>query len=172
MHVPKTYSVGLGASDKWMMVTILRWWPKNGHHHQLITRFHPTSSPHDPHSVRWSVPLYHSAPLHHWHQAVQFDTIWHNFETIQHALVPFFTIGSRWVSTGTIWWHFVPFGIISYDFVPLISIQYHWVLCGIIGYHFRTIGYLSVSFGIIRCIFDPFYHLVAFWWPLVPLGSI
>ena len=112
---------------------------------------------------------------HHWHQAVQlapFGTILKPFSMLWYHLAPFFTIGSRWVSTGTIWWHFVPFGIISYHFVPLISIQYHWVLCGIIGYHFHTIGYLSVSFGIIRCIFDPFYHLVAFWWPLVPLGYI
>ena len=30
---------------------------KDGHHHPLITRFHPTSGLHDPHSVRWAFPL-------------------------------------------------------------------------------------------------------------------
>ena len=30
--------------------------PKHGHHHPLISRFHRTGGPHDPHSVRWSVP--------------------------------------------------------------------------------------------------------------------
>ena len=48
---------GLGAADKGMMVTILGLWPKDGHHHPLITRFHPTSSQHDPHSLRWTLPL-------------------------------------------------------------------------------------------------------------------
>ena len=26
------------------------------HHHPLITRFHPTSGPHHPHSLRWTIP--------------------------------------------------------------------------------------------------------------------
>ena len=30
---------------------------KDGHHHPLITRFHPTSGLHDPHSVRETFPL-------------------------------------------------------------------------------------------------------------------
>ena len=29
--------------------------PKDDHHHPLITRFHPTSGPHDPHSLRWAL---------------------------------------------------------------------------------------------------------------------
>ena len=35
-------TTGLGAAD--------------GHHHPLIARFHPTSGPHDPHSLRWAFP--------------------------------------------------------------------------------------------------------------------
>ena len=42
---------GLGAANKWMMV---RPSPMGGHHHPLITRFHLTSSPHNPCSVWWT----------------------------------------------------------------------------------------------------------------------
>ena len=36
---------GLGGADKWPL-------PKDGQHHPLISRFHPTSGLHDLHSVR------------------------------------------------------------------------------------------------------------------------
>ena len=39
------------------LVMALRPSPKNDHHHLLITRFHPTSGPHDLYLVTWSVPL-------------------------------------------------------------------------------------------------------------------
>ena len=39
--------------------------PKHGHHHPLIIRFHRTGGPHDPHSVRLSVPLELSLGVYH-----------------------------------------------------------------------------------------------------------
>ena len=31
--------------------------PMHGHHHPIVIRLHRTGGPHDPHSVKWSVPL-------------------------------------------------------------------------------------------------------------------
>ena len=39
--------------------------PKHSHHHPLISRFHRTGDPHDPHSVRWSVPSELSLGVYH-----------------------------------------------------------------------------------------------------------
>ena len=39
--------------------------PKGGLHHPLITRFHPTIGPHDPHSLRWTFPSELSLGVYH-----------------------------------------------------------------------------------------------------------
>ena len=38
--------------------------PKDVNHHPLITRFHPTSSLYDPHSVRWTIGLVKAGPYY------------------------------------------------------------------------------------------------------------
>ena len=43
----------------------LRTSPKDGYHHPLITRFHPTSGPRDPHTLRWIFPLDLSLGVYH-----------------------------------------------------------------------------------------------------------
>ena len=39
--------------------------PKDGHRYPLITRLHPTSGPHDPHSLMWAVSSELSLRVYH-----------------------------------------------------------------------------------------------------------
>ena len=56
--------------------------PKEGHHHPLITKFHPTSGPHDPHQAWHIVSNFHYPIYDISYRLVRLETILSRYDTL------------------------------------------------------------------------------------------